>query len=132
MNDSDTEFVAEDESVISTNIIRKEEIGDQSSSVSVPEPSIHMTDALCQDEPNSAPVTQRTANQSPAGATQRTSNQSLAAATQRTADQSHAAVVTRCTSDQSSKSTPSPTVTLPKNTKKWNQSSMIKDKMKKE
>ena len=38
MNDSDTEFVAEDESVISTNIItniiRKEEIGDQSSSVS--------------------------------------------------------------------------------------------------
>ena len=26
----DTEFVAEDESVISTNIIRKEEIGDQS------------------------------------------------------------------------------------------------------
>ena len=28
MNDSDTEFVAEDESVISTNIIRKEEIGD--------------------------------------------------------------------------------------------------------
>ena len=37
MNDSDTEFVAEDESVISTNIIRKEEIVDQSSSVSVPE-----------------------------------------------------------------------------------------------
>ena len=33
MNDFDTEFVAEDESVISTNIIRKEEIGDQSSSV---------------------------------------------------------------------------------------------------
>ena len=33
MNDSDTEFVAEDESVISTNIIRKEEIVDQSSSV---------------------------------------------------------------------------------------------------
>ena len=32
MNDSDTEFVAEDESVISTNI-RKEEIVDQSSSV---------------------------------------------------------------------------------------------------
>ena len=27
MNDSDTEFVAEDESVISTNISRKEEIG---------------------------------------------------------------------------------------------------------
>ena len=37
MNDSDTEFVAEDESVISTNIIRKEEISDQSSSLSVPE-----------------------------------------------------------------------------------------------
>ena len=33
MNDFDTEFVAEDESVISTNIIRKEEIGDQSNSV---------------------------------------------------------------------------------------------------
>ena len=29
MNDSDTEFVAEDETVISTNIVRKEEIGDQ-------------------------------------------------------------------------------------------------------
>ena len=28
MNDSHTKFVAEDESVISTNIIRKEEIGD--------------------------------------------------------------------------------------------------------
>ena len=28
MNDSHTEFVAKDESVISTNIIRKEEIGD--------------------------------------------------------------------------------------------------------
>ena len=42
MNDSDTEFLAEDESVISTNIIRKEEIGYQSSSVSVPEASIHI------------------------------------------------------------------------------------------
>ena len=31
MNNYDTEFVAERESVISTNIIRKEEIGDQSS-----------------------------------------------------------------------------------------------------
>ena len=41
MNDFDTEFVAEDESVISTNIIRKEEIGDQSSFVSV-----HQTDTL--------------------------------------------------------------------------------------
>ena len=35
LNDSDTKFVAEDQSVISTNIIRKEEIGDQSSSESV-------------------------------------------------------------------------------------------------
>ena len=42
MNNSDREFAAEDESVISTNIIRKEEIGDQSSSVSVPEASIHI------------------------------------------------------------------------------------------
>ena len=42
MTDSDTEFVTEDESVISTNIIRKEEIGDQSSSVSVPEALIHI------------------------------------------------------------------------------------------
>ena len=64
INDSDTEFVAEDESLISTNIIRKEEIGDQSSSVSVPEASIHIlstqneneTDSLGQDEPNSAPA----------------------------------------------------------------------------
>ena len=42
MNDSDTEFVAEDESVISTNIIRKKEIGDQSSTVSVPGVSIYI------------------------------------------------------------------------------------------
>ena len=66
MNDSDTEFVAEDESVISTNIIRKEEIGDQSSSVSVLEASIHIlstqneveTNTLSQDEPNTTPATQ--------------------------------------------------------------------------
>ena len=71
MNNSDTEFVAEDESVISTNIIRKEEVGDQSSSVSVPEASIHIlstqnedeTDTLGQDALNSAPATQRTSNQ---------------------------------------------------------------------
>ena len=70
MNNSDTEFVAEDESVISTNIIRKEEVGDQSSSVSVPEASIHIlstqnedeTDTLGQDEPSSASATQRTSN----------------------------------------------------------------------
>ena len=95
MNDSDTEFVAEDESVISTNIIRKEEIGDQSISVSVPEASIHIlstqnedeTDILCQDEPNCAPATQRTSNQSPSPATQCTSNWSPSPATQRTANQ---------------------------------------------
>ena len=83
---SDTEFVGEDESVISTNIIRNEEISDQSSSVSVPEASIHIlftqnedeTDTLDQDEPNPVPATQRTSsNQSPSLATQRTSNQSL-------------------------------------------------------
>ena len=50
MNDSDTEFVAEDESVISTNIIRKEEIGDQSSSVSVPEASTHILPTQNEDE----------------------------------------------------------------------------------
>ena len=69
-NDSDTEFVAKDESVISTNIIRTEEIADQSSFVSVPETSIRIlstqnedgTDTLGQDEPNSAPATQRTSN----------------------------------------------------------------------
>ena len=85
-NISDTEFVGEDESVISTNIIRNEEISDQSSSVSVPEASIHIlftqkedeTDTLDQDEPNPVPATQRTSsNQSPSLATQRTSNQSL-------------------------------------------------------
>ena len=43
MNDSDAEFVVKDESVISTNIIRKEEIGDQSSSVSVSKASIHIS-----------------------------------------------------------------------------------------
>ena len=124
MNDSDTEFVAEDESVISTNIIRKEEIGD---SVLIPEASIHIlstqkedeTDTFGQNEPNSAPATQRTFNQSPA------------AATQRIVDQSPAAVVTRFTSNQSSKSTTPPTVTLPKNTKKQKQNTMIKDKTKK-
>ena len=42
INDSDTEFVPEDESVISTDIIRKEEISDQSSSVLVLEASIHI------------------------------------------------------------------------------------------
>ena len=137
MNDFDTEFVAEDESVTSTNIIRKEEICDQSSSISVSEALIHIlstqnedeTDTLGQDEPNSAPAThrissqstspvnQRTTSQSPAAATQRISNQSTAAATQRTADQSPAAV-TRHTSDQSSKSTPPPIVTQSKNNKK--------------
>ena len=98
---------------------------------------------LGQDETNSAPDTQRTSNQSPSPATQRTSNQSPspanqrtanqspAAATQRTADQSSAAVLTRRTSDQSSKSIPPPTITLPQNTKKRKQSSMIKDKTKK-
>ena len=137
MNDFDTEFVAEDQSVTSTNIIRKEETCDQRSSISVPEALIHIlstqneheTDTLGQDEPNSAlatqrtfsqspsPVNQRTASQSPAATTQRISNQSPAAATQRTADQSPAAV-TRHTSDQSSKSTPPPIVTQSKNNKK--------------
>ena len=42
MNDSDAEFVAEYKSVISTNIIRKEKIGDQRSSVSVLEASIQI------------------------------------------------------------------------------------------
>ena len=42
MNDSDTEFVAEDESAISTNIIRKEKNGDQSSSVSFSAASYHI------------------------------------------------------------------------------------------
>ena len=42
MNDSDIEFAAEDELVISTNMIIKEEIGDQSTSVSVPEASIYI------------------------------------------------------------------------------------------
>ena len=135
MNDSGTEFVAEDESVIATNIIRKEETSDQSSSVSVPEASIHIlstqnedeTDTLGQDEPNFAvvtqltskqspsPASQRTSNQSPFPANQRTVNQSPAAATQYTANQSPTDVVTRCTSNQSSKSTSLPTVTLPRN-----------------
>ena len=123
---SDTELVAEDEWIISTNIIRKEDIGDQSSSVSVPEASIHIlstqnedaTNNLGQDEPNSAPATQRTSSQSPSAATQHNSNQSPSPANQRTAnqwpavatqyiaDQSPAAVVARCTPDQLPKSSP--------------------------
>ena len=51
-NDSDTEFVAEDKSVISTNIIRKKDIGDQSSYVSVPEASIHISSNQNEDETN--------------------------------------------------------------------------------
>ena len=139
MNGSDTEFVAEDRSVISTNIIRKEEIGDQSSSVSVSEASIHIlstqnedeTNSLGKDGPNSTPATQSTCK-SPSPATQHTSNQLPSPAFQRTANQSPADVVIRHTSDQSPRSTPSPTVTLPKNTKKRKQSSMIKEKKKKE
>ena len=139
MSGSDTEFVAEDRSVISTNIIRKEEIGDQSSSVSVSEASIHIlstqnedeTNSLGKDGPNSTPATQSTCK-SPSPATQHTSNQLPSPAFQRTANQSPADVVIRHTSDQSPRSTPSPTVTLPKNTKKRKQSSMIKEKKKKE
>ena len=108
MNDSDIEFVAEDESVIPTNIIRKEEIGDQSSSVSVPEASIHIlstqnedeTNTLVHDEPNSSPAPQRTSNQSPFPANQCTSNQSPSPANQRTANHSPAAATQR-TSHQS-------------------------------
>ena len=160
INDSDTKFVVEDESVISTNIITKEEISDQSSYVSVSEASIHIlatqnedeTDTLDQDELNSVPATQRTFNQSPP-TTQRTSNQSPspanqctanqlpAAATQRTSIQSTASSTQRTAnqspaavvtnSNQSSKSTPPSTVILPKNTKKLKQNSMTKDKTKK-
>ena len=101
------------------------------------------TDTLGQHEPNSATTTQCTSNQSPspanqstashslAAVTQRTSNQLPAAATQCTANHPHAAVVTRCPSDQSLKATPLSTVTLPQNTKKRKQSSMMKDKTKK-
>ena len=103
MNDSDTEFIAEDETVISTNIIRKEEVGDQSSSVSVTEASVCIlstqnedkTDTLGQDESNSAPATQRTSNQSPSLANQCTANQSPVVATQHTADQSPAVAIRR-------------------------------------
>ena len=90
MNDSDTEFVAEDELVISTNTIRKEEIGDQSSSISSPKASIYIlstqsedkTDTLAQDEPDSAHATQRTSSQSPSPTNQRTSNHSPSPANQ--------------------------------------------------
>ena len=118
MNGSDTEFVAEDRSVISTNIIRKEEIGDQSSSVSVSEASIHIlstqnedeTNSLGKDGPNStpatqstckspSPATQHTSNQLPSPAFQRTANQSPSPACQRIANQSPADVVIRHTSD---------------------------------
>ena len=42
MNDSDTEFVVEDELEISTNMVTKEEIGDQSSSISFSKVSIYI------------------------------------------------------------------------------------------
>ena len=120
MNDSDTVFVAEDESVISTNMIRKEEISNQSRSISVPEASIHIfstqkedeTNTLGQNEPNSVLTTQRTSNYSPSTANQHTS------------DQSPAAVFTRRTSNQSSKSTA--LLTVLQKIKKQKESSMIK------
>ena len=84
MNDSDTEFVAENESVISANIIRKEEIVVQSSSITLQLQKHQSTfclaktekkiDTLGQNEPNSAPTTQRTSNQPPSPAPQRTSD----------------------------------------------------------
>ena len=103
MNASDTEFVVENESVIATNIIRKEEISDQS----IPEALIHIlsthnedeNNTSGQDEPNSAPVTQRTLNQSPSPATQRTSNLSHFTANQLIVNQSPTAA-TQCTSNQ--------------------------------
>ena len=75
-------------------------------------------DTLGEDEPTSAPATQRTSNRSPSPATHRTSNQSPSTATQRTVNQSPAVVVTRRTSNQSSKSIPPPTFSLPESTKK--------------
>ena len=63
MNDSDTEFVAEDESVISTKIIRKEEIGDQSSSVSFPEASIHILRTQNENETDTFPANVSTSDQ---------------------------------------------------------------------
>ena len=77
------------------------------------------SDTLVQDETNSGPATECTSNQSPSRANQRTSNQSPAA------------VVNRRISNQSFKFTPSSTVTLPKSSKIWKQSPMIKDKMEK-
>ena len=49
-SDSDTDFVAEDESVISSDNIRKEEIGDRNSSVWVPDVSINILFAQNEDE----------------------------------------------------------------------------------
>ena len=85
----------------------------------VPTQNQDKNDALGQNEPNFAPGTQRTCNQSHFPVNQCTSNQAPAA------------VISRHTSDQSFKSTRLPTATLPKNTKKRKQSSMIKHKMKK-
>ena len=78
----------------------------------------------------SSPTNQCTANKSTVAAIQHTSNQSPPVATQRNADQSPAAAFTRRTSDQPSKSTPPPSVTPLKNTKKQKQSLMIKSKTK--
>ena len=83
MNDSDKEILSEGESAISTSIIKTKAIGDQSSSVSVPEASIDIfssknkdeSDTLGQDKPSPAPNSQRTSNQSSSPPTQRTSNQ---------------------------------------------------------
>ena len=104
----DTEFAAKDEWIISTNIIRKEDIDDESSSALVLEASIHNLSTqnedennnLGQDEPNSAPATQRTSSQSPSAATQHNSNQSPSPSNQRTANQ-WPAVATQCIADQS-------------------------------
>ena len=70
MNNFGKEFVAGDDSVISTNIIRKEESRDQSITASVREASLQIfsiqnedeTNTLAQDKRNSARATQHTSS----------------------------------------------------------------------
>ena len=91
MNDSDTEFVAEDESLL-ISLEKKRSVTKVAQyhfrSINLSTQNEDETNTLGQDEQNCATATQRTFNQSPSSANQRTANQSPAAATQRTFNQS--------------------------------------------
>ena len=103
MNDSDTEFVAEDKSISLLVSLEKKRLVtkvapyqfQKHQSTFCLTKNEDETETLGQDEPNSAPVTQHTSNQSPSPATHHTSNQSPSPANKSTAKASPAAATQR-------------------------------------